>query len=344
MSTYTDRLKIELMASGANANTWGTRTNNNLELIDTFGNGYLAKSVAGSANVTLTTGNADPSAESANKVIEFTGALTGDIHVFIPAVENNYIFFNNTTGSQTLKVCATGHAANAITITQGAHTIAYNNASNKMVDLFSNSLGTVSFKGVGNVAGNVTVRANGQIVASSFTGNGSTLSGVSTLPQNTQMVFLQASAPTGWTQNTTAALNKSTLRIITSGTAGTGGSDDFDAVFTSSKTTSGSASCDISPLTVGGGTVSDHTLSTPEIPSHTHPYLSGNPMVSRQNGSTNVLAGSTNSSNNTGGGGSHTHPITGAGSVSGTVAAPSVAFSVPAMDIKHSNVIVCSKD
>lgn len=92
MSTYTDRLKIELMASGANANTWGTRTNNNLELIDTFGNGYLSKSVAGSANVTLTTGNADPTAEAANKVIEFTGALTGDIHVFIPAVENNYIF------------------------------------------------------------------------------------------------------------------------------------------------------------------------------------------------------------------------------------------------------------
>ena len=46
MSTYTDRLKIELMASGANANTWGTRTNNNLELIDTFGNGYLSKSVS----------------------------------------------------------------------------------------------------------------------------------------------------------------------------------------------------------------------------------------------------------------------------------------------------------
>ena len=332
------------MASGANANTWGTRTNNNLELIDTFGNGYLSKSVAGSANVTLTTGNADPTAEAANKVIEFTGALTGDIHVFIPAVENNYIFFNNTTGSQTLKVCATGHAANAITITQGAHTIAYNNASNKMVDLFANSLGAVSFKGEGNVAGNVTVRANGQIVASSFTGNGSTLSGVSTLDAGTQMVFLQASAPTGWTQNTTAALNKSTLRIITSGTASTGGSDDFDAVFVSSKTTSGSASCDISPLTVSGGTASDVTLSTPEIASHTHPYASVNPSYSRRPGTASVGAMNTISSGSTGGGGSHSHPITGAGSVSGTVAAPSVAFSVPGMDVAHSNVIVCSKD
>ena len=213
-----------------------------------------------------------------------------------------------------------------------------------MIDLFANSLGTVSFKGVGNVAGNVTVRANGQIVASSFTGAGGDLSGVSTLPQNTQMVFLQSAAPTGWTQNTTAALNKSTLRIITSGTAGTGGSDDFDSVFVSSKTTSGSASCDISPLTVSGGAASDVTLSTPEIASHTHPYTGANPSYSRRPGTASIGTLSTIGSGSAGGGGSHSHPITGAGSVSGTVAAPSVAFSVPTMDIKHSNVIVCSKD
>ena len=82
-STYSDRLKVELMATGANANTWGNNTNTNLQVIDTFTAGYLAKSVAGSANITLTTGNADATAEAANKVIELTGALTGDITVFI---------------------------------------------------------------------------------------------------------------------------------------------------------------------------------------------------------------------------------------------------------------------
>ena len=30
-SSYTSRLKLEKMATGANANTWGTRTNNNLD-------------------------------------------------------------------------------------------------------------------------------------------------------------------------------------------------------------------------------------------------------------------------------------------------------------------------
>lgn len=124
-STYSDRLKLELMATGANANTWGTNTNNNLEVVDAFSAGYLAKSVAGSSNITLTTANASDTAEASNKVIELTGALTGDIVVFIPAVESNYIFFNNTTGSQTLTIAATGHTANGTQITQGAHTSVY---------------------------------------------------------------------------------------------------------------------------------------------------------------------------------------------------------------------------
>ena len=342
MSTYTDRLKLELMASGANANTWGTRTNNNLNTVDTFGGGYLSKSVAGSANITLTTGDADPSAESANKVIEFTGALTGDITVFIPAVENNYIFFNNTSGSQTLKVAPTGHASNSITIQQGAHTIAYNNASNKVVDLFASSLGTVSFKGQGAVGGGVTVRSNGQVVASSFTGAGGDLTGVSTLPQNTQMVFLQASAPTGWTQNTATALTNATLRVITSGTAGTGGSDLFNSVFSGSKSTSGAGTVDISPLTISGGSASDVTLSTPEIPSHTHPGTSGGGF--QVDSGPNSRIGPGGSTGSTGGGGSHTHPVSGSGSLTGTMGAPSIALSVPGMDVKRANVIVCSKD
>ena len=124
-SNFSDRLKLELMATGANANTWGTNTNNNLDVIDAFSAGYLAKSVAGSANITLSTANASDTAEASNKVIELTGALTGDIVVFIPAVESNYTFFNNTTGSQTLTIAATGHTANGTLITQGAHTTVY---------------------------------------------------------------------------------------------------------------------------------------------------------------------------------------------------------------------------
>tara|TARA_R100001129_G_scaffold162947_1_gene128361 strand:+ start:956 stop:2299 length:1344 start_codon:yes stop_codon:yes gene_type:complete len=139
-SNYSDRLKLELMATGANANTWGTNTNNNLDVIDAFSAGYLSKSVAGSANITLSTANASDTAEASNKVIELTGALTGDIVVFIPAVESNYTFFNNTTGSQTLTIAATGHTANGTLITQGAHTTVYcDGSSNFNVEIASST-------------------------------------------------------------------------------------------------------------------------------------------------------------------------------------------------------------
>ena len=130
-STYSNNLKLELMETGANANTWGNNTNTNLQTLDAFAGGFLSKSVAGSANVTLTTANADPTAEASNKVLDLNGALTGDIHVFIPAVESNYLIYNNTSGSQTLTVAATGHAANGTAISQGGwHWVYCDGASN----------------------------------------------------------------------------------------------------------------------------------------------------------------------------------------------------------------------
>ena len=348
-STYSDRLKLELMETGANANVWGTNTNNNLDVVDSFGAGYLAKSVAGSADVTLTTADADPDAESSNKVIEFTGTLTGDIKVFVPAVENNYIFFNNTAGAHTLTVAPTGHASNGVAIVQGAHTIQYCKGD-RIIDLFADSLGTVSVKNLVNVANTVKIHANGQMSATSYTGDGSTLANVVTLEAGTQMAFLESSAPTGWTQNTAAALNNSTLRIVTGTGGGTGGTDDFGDVFTGSKATAtGNIDLDTSGATVDGSTVtiSSHTLSTPEIASHSHPAAPGSDGGSWPRQGTTPYDVSSRGpggvSGSTGGGGGHTHPSGLTASISGTASTPT-SYTVPNMDIKHANIIICTKD
>jgi len=127
-STYSSRLKLELMETGANANTWGNNTNTNLQTVDAFTAGYLSKSVAGSSNVTLTTNNADPTAESSNKVLDLNGTLTGNITVFVPQVENNYIVYNNTSGSFTLDVAATG--GTGVSIDQGTYEVVYCDGTN----------------------------------------------------------------------------------------------------------------------------------------------------------------------------------------------------------------------
>ena len=141
-STYSSSLKLELMETGANANTCGNNTNTNLQTVDAFTAGFLSKSIAGSSNVTLTTNNADPTAESSNKVLDLNGALTGNITVFIPVVENNYIVYNNTSGSFSLTVAATGHGSNGVAITQGEYAHVYcDGASNYNV---KNSLSRLS--------------------------------------------------------------------------------------------------------------------------------------------------------------------------------------------------------
>ena len=128
-STYSNSLVLELMETGSNANTWGNNTNTNLQTVDAFTAGYLSKSVAGSANVILTTSaTTDPTVESANKVLDLNGTLTGNITVFVPQKENNYLVYNNTSGSFTLDIAATG--GTGVQIDQGKYEWVYCDGTN----------------------------------------------------------------------------------------------------------------------------------------------------------------------------------------------------------------------
>jgi hypothetical protein len=343
-STYTSRFKLEKMETGANANTWGTNTNNNLDVLDAFGGGYLAKSVAGSANITLSTADADPTAEASNKVIELTGALTGDIVVFIPATESEYVFFNNTTGSQTLTIAATGHTANGFVIAQGAYSHVYcEGSANFKIYNAVDKLGATTFKDTvtAGSSGQIILRTNGAVTATTFTGDGSNLTGVEPFTSGTKMVFYQASAPTGWTQDTATALGNAAMRVVTGTGGGTGGSDTFQTTFGSSRSTESKS------LPVSGslsGTVGSTTLSTPTIASHSHVMTVRNQANPPNNGGMsgvtgNSYSGSNNPPDNTanaGGGAGHTHPFSGSLS--------SATFAIPAMDLKFANVIIAAKD
>ena len=80
-STY-NNLGIQLMATGENAGTWGTKTNTNLDLIaETWG--YISIDMA-STDVTLamTDGTA---ANGRNFILELTGTLAGNRTLNIPA-------------------------------------------------------------------------------------------------------------------------------------------------------------------------------------------------------------------------------------------------------------------
>jgi hypothetical protein len=103
-STYT-ALGVELMATGENAGTWGTKTNTNLNIIEQISGGYTAQSIAGGAQTTnLTVLNGSSGASMAHRMIEFTGTITGNQIVTIPLDAQTFYFLrNSTSGAYTVQ-------------------------------------------------------------------------------------------------------------------------------------------------------------------------------------------------------------------------------------------------
>lgn len=154
-STYTSRLKLERQASGENSGNWGNLVNYVFNRVDASVKGYQAANVAGNANVTLTSANSTSNTDDSttddqvhNAVLEFTGALTANIHVFTDAVETKYTLFNNTSGSYTLTFANTGHAANGVALKQGTKTLIYTTGS-AIADIMTD-LGDINVTGIGN--------------------------------------------------------------------------------------------------------------------------------------------------------------------------------------------------
>ena len=94
-STFSSDLKLELMATGENAGTWGTKTNNNLNLAQQAIAGYEAIDVA-SADVTLAMSDATIS-NARNATIKLTGTLAANRTVNVPdSIEKVYNIIDGT--------------------------------------------------------------------------------------------------------------------------------------------------------------------------------------------------------------------------------------------------------
>lgn len=118
---------------------------------------------------------------------------------------------------------------------------------------------------------------------------------VSAFPSGTRLVFAQTAAPTGWTKDTTH--DNAALRVV-SGTAGSGGTQNFTTAFTTQGVSgsvggqvasgtigSQSVSGSIANTTAGGGvgfvgSVGATTLTESQMPSHSHaPNLNNHQFV-----------------------------------------------------------------
>lgn len=169
------------------------------------------------------------------------------------------------------------------------------------------------------------VNSSGQVDAATGLTNTSSLG----FPTGTLMLFQQTAAPTGWTKQTTH--NDKALRVV-SGTASSGGSYAFSTVFQNQ-----------TPTISVSGSASATTLTTSQMPSHTHigSGAAGNYYGSVGNTGFNYW-GWDNAINDRdtygitaaeGGGASHTHSWSG-----------SASSSVITLAVQYVDLIICQKN
>lgn len=169
------------------------------------------------------------------------------------------------------------------------------------------------------------------------------------------MLFVMANVPVGWTKVTTH--NNKALRIV-SGTGGvSGGSVAFTTAFANKSVTgsvgSTTAGGSVGSTTAGGSvTVNNHTLTTSQMPAHTHEItMRGNnnddyAFVSAGDGNPEIQKANTDSQ---GGGAAHNHGASFSGtshnhSFSGTSHSHSFSGTAINLAVQHVDAIIGTKD
>lgn len=133
----------------------------------------------------------------------------------------------------------------------------------------------------------------------------------------TALVFYQAAAPTGWTKQTTH--DNKALRVVSGTGGGSGGTTAFTTVFTNQTPV----------ITTSGLSAGATTLTTAQMPSHTH----GIPTGCGGGGASCGGTGGGPQTGSAGGGGSHTHTVAG-----------SATSSAVTLNVQYVDMIICTKN
>jgi len=333
-STYST-LKVELIGTGEQTGTWGTTTNDNLSVA-------LGEAITGSADVafssadvTVTLTDSNGAQTARNLRLNLTGTSGGARNLILGSgcqIEKLYLINNGLADAVTVK----NTSGSGIAVPAGSSMFVYNNGTNvvealKAIPVAAGGTGLATLTANNVLLGNgtsavqfVSPSTNGHVL----TANGTTwtsaapAAGGTVIPAGTVMLFAQTNAPTGFTKNTTTGDN-SALRVVT-GNASTGGSVGFTTAF-ASQTPTGSVS-----VTSISGTVGNTTLSTPQIPSHSHTGGS-TPGGGQPGEGPSAFTHLITPTGAEGGGGAHNHPFSGSGS--GTFTGNAINLAVQYIDV-----------
>lgn len=160
-------------------NNWGNLTNVNLNIISQAVSGITALSVAGSANVVLTSAQGSVEEDPA-AFFNISGTLTGDVIVLWPAtVTRVFSAVNNTTGAFSLELGVSngsgGAAGTTATLPQGTNGFFVSDGTN--VTLIGLSLNDPTFTGTVTMPDGSTWSSSGLTLNDAATFTGQTVTG-----------------------------------------------------------------------------------------------------------------------------------------------------------------------
>ena len=128
MTSAYSPLGVELMVTGENAGTWGTKTNNNLDLIEQISGSYKVQTLnaggAGANTTAVTQSDGATGSTVATRVIvlgaESPQTISGNKIITFPVLtENFYLIKNSTSGSYTVQLKAASGSGATVTWATG---------------------------------------------------------------------------------------------------------------------------------------------------------------------------------------------------------------------------------
>ena len=281
-SSYTANKTLEKPANGDQVDTWNVPVNADWDIIDqAFGGVTSLNATSGSATLTV--------AQYRSLSLSVSGAMSANVTYTLPIVSGGLV----AGGQWIVNTTTTDGSGGPWTVT------------------IASAAGGTS----------VVIPRNKPLIISSDGTNirsvyAEAVTSTPAFPSGTIMLFVQTSAPTGWTKSTTH--DNKALRIV-SGAASSGGSVAFTTAFASQSV---------------AGTVGSTTLTTSQIPSHSHTTLSD--LYGVSGGGAQVLTSISGTSGSRsgvtaveGGGLGHTHTFTG------------TAINLA---VQYVDVIICVKD
>jgi hypothetical protein len=133
-STYSSKLRFELIGSGEQSGTWGTTTNTNIGTLIEQAIAGVSAVVMTDANYTLVASNGS-SDEARNPVLQVTGTLTAARDVICPTASKVYLVYNNTTGGFAITIKTA--AGSGISVASGKKMFVYCDGTS-VVDAMNN--------------------------------------------------------------------------------------------------------------------------------------------------------------------------------------------------------------